>query len=182
MTHHSDTPAAPVVLQDQRLRPPLQAQYPGAGESVQSWRAVAFSAGKQDFLIAASALLAVTPYPAEVTSLAGSAAWFAGLVMTEHGVVAVTDLAGFIAETTQSRAMTGQLLLLKAPLSSTALHVDKVYGLQRITARPSTEKVELPDNLSACCNATVMHQHKSWPLINPFKLCCNRRFMDITAD
>lgn len=102
--------------------------------------------------------------------------------MTEHGVVAVTDLASFIVGATQTRKMTGQLLLLKAPLSNTALHVDKVYGLQRITARPSTEKVELPDHLSACCIATVMHQHKSWPLINPFKLSCNRRFMDITAD
>lgn len=182
MTHSSDTPATPLILQDSRLRPPLQAHYPGTDTKPASWRAVAFRAGHHDLLIAASALRAVIASPTAVTGLPDSVAWFSGLATTEHGVIAVTDLAGFIAETSEKRQMAGQLLLLQSPLANTALFVDKVYGLQRVMTRPSSTNAALPDELTICCSATVMHQQTVWPLLNPFKLSCNRRFIHITAD
>lgn len=169
-------------LQDQRLRPPLQAHYADGGPRPASWRAVAFRAGNQDFLIAAATLRAVSPMPSSVNTIAGCASWFCGLVATEYGVMAVTDLAVFLAgDAAQSPDHgNGQLLLLDTPLANTALRVDRVYGLQRLNTWP--EAAGLADDLAVCCSASVHHENTRWPLLNPFKLSASHRFMNIIAD
>lgn len=182
MTHNSQTFTMPMRLRDQRLRPPLQAHYADSEYRAPSWRAVAFRAGNQNFLIAAATLRGVSAVPSTINTIAGCTSWFSGLVATEYGVMAVTDLAAFLAGDAASPIENGygQLLLLDTPLANTALRVDQVYGLQRLHARP--ESAGIADDLAICCSATVIHENTRWPLLNPFKLSASRRFMNIIAD
>ncbi|PHS69939.1 MAG: pilus assembly protein PilI [Methylophaga sp.] len=182
MTTINSPEAVISLLQDIELRSKQQvAGLSQHKDAQQSWSAIGFKVGKNNYLIPLGESREIFPVPTMITPIPKSVPWAWGMANLRGELLPIFDLNHLLLGKATKPTKHSRVMVINHPDLYSGLLVDEVLGLKHFQQKPAPIADDVDTSISPYLTGSISQQDVDWDIFSFTKLANAPQFLNAAA-